>query len=170
MSPEPGDDRTGRFGHSGVVPIPKVIAAGAMVIQWEGLSLGLLSVESWPERTEIRIVGVAESDEAKQREVLHRQAVSAWIKEVERAHRKGLPIPDGPEHPLGDHAERLRVSLTDDAGTAYRWKSSGSPGGRSWEFVAEARFVPAPPADARELTVTFDVQDGPRASTTVALD
>ena len=165
MSPE-----ATRFGHCGVVPIPKVFAAGTSVLQWEGLALGLLSLEAWRDETVIRIVGVAESDAAKEREARHRVAVSDWFREVERTSREGLPLPDGPEHPLGDHAQRLRVSLTDDAGTAFRWTSGGSEGSRSWEFVAELRFAPAPPAHSQELTVTFEVEDGPRASTTVTLD
>lgn len=148
---------------------PTVVAAGAVVLEWEGLQLGLLSVETWPEEVVVRAASVPQSEEAKTREERHRGERHAWMSKVGRAHREGQPLPeDGPEHPLGESHDRLRISLADDAGTLYRWRRS-SRGGVTWDFAGEWFFTPAPPTDARELRLTFSIRGGPEGSTTVRL-
>jgi hypothetical protein len=150
------------------VGFPAVIASGEVVLAWEGLQLGLLSVELWPDVLVVRAAGVAESVEAKEREERHRREHREWVAGVGRAHRESRELPEGPLHPLDEPLSRLQLSVSDDVATSYRWTSNGR-GGASWDFSGEWFFAPAPPAGAKELRVTFSIRDGPTGVATVRL-
>lgn len=66
------------------------------------------------------------------------------------------PFPDNPAERL----MRLRVTVTDDLGTAYTF-SHGQAGGDGHAFEAQHAYRPTPSEAARRLLLTLGAPDGP---------
>jgi hypothetical protein len=150
---------------------PRVIAAALPVVEYEGVQIGLLAVEVWHNCTIIRIASVPLTSHAEKREREFRSAHRDWAQQVGKyaqAHGNLEGAPEGPLHPLGEPSESIDVTIADDQETFFRWQSS-SWGSGSWDFTSEARFDPAVPVGATELTVRISVKGGDAASLIVRL-
>src|SRR5690349_2015218 len=86
---------------------PRVVGAGAIALEHEGVALGPLSVELWDDRVVVRVAGVPIADASRRREAQFREAHREWAHDVVRAQKEGEDLPDGPLHPLGEVLEVL---------------------------------------------------------------
>ena len=67
-----------------------------------------------------------------------------------------------PENPAAAILSHVQVTISDDAGTTYKWTDADGPGwngqtGINW--FRDNRFVPGPPTDASVLRVSATVGD-----------
>ena len=58
--------------------------------------------------------------------------------------------------PVGQTGHFVDVTVTDDAGTEYASAGQGSGGGSIGASRYDIRFAPAPPSDARVVTIRID--------------
>lgn len=149
-------------------PYPEVVRAGSVVsgpsnllrqvfapltplVDFDGVPLVLASVELWTRSVRLRIAGLnnAASDRLDDE---HRAALEGWSTNVRDAHARGSVADDPPQEP-GARLLDMKLTLTDDLGTEYRW-TGGSAGGSNTEWRLEAAFEPGAPAAARKLIVT----------------
>src|SRR3954471_23932635 len=104
---------------------PRVIAAAAPAVEYEGVQIGLLAVEVWHAFTIIRIASVPLTAHAEKREREFRSAHRDWaqnVGEYAQAHGNLEGAPEGSLHPLGEPSESINVTLADDEDTSYRWQ------------------------------------------------
>lgn len=125
-----------------------VYAPLAPLVDFNGVTLVLASVELWTRSVRVRIAGLnnAISDRLDEE---HRTALHGWASKVRDAHARG----DVPEDPPPEPGARLldtRLALTDDIGTEYRYVG-GSAGGSNTEWRLETVFEPGAPAGAGKL-------------------
>jgi hypothetical protein len=150
-----------------MVSFPRVVGAAQVALEHEGIALGPLSIELWDDRVIVRFAGLPTDPISESRERQFHAAHYAWVRDAVRS-GSVEDAPEGPLHPLGEVHEVVTVSLTDDKGTPYRWKSSDR-GGVTWDFISEARFEPAVPDDATELLIGFSIKEGQDATVRVPL-
>ncbi|MDP8909117.1 MAG: hypothetical protein M3N47_08365 [Chloroflexota bacterium] len=118
------------------------------LVDFNGVTLVLASVELWTRSVRLRIAGLnnATSDRLDDE---HRTALNDWATKVREAHARGS-VPDDPPQEPGARLLDMGLTLTDDVGTEYRW-TGGAAGGSATEWRLEAAFEPGIPADAGKL-------------------
>ena len=113
---------------------PVVLSPITPLLRREGVDVALVSVELWPAQTIVRLDALV--DDPVGEETAFGDALDAWAENGRRA-----PVPDGP----GDRFyQDVTISLADDVGTDYVWKSSVVGGtGRlfrgDWHFRSACR-------------------------------
>ena len=129
----------------------------APLIDFNGVTLVLASVELWTRSVHLRIAGLnnATSDRLDEQ---HRQALDGWAKKVRDAHARST-VPEDPPREPGARLLDMGLALADDVGTEYR-STTSSAGGTGSEWRLEASFEPGTPAGARELTLTVNDSSG----------
>lgn len=125
------------------------------LLQREGVDIALVSVEIWPTETVVRLAGLLADPIAE--DASHGAELDAWA----AAGRNGPPPRSRGERVL----ERVEVSLTDDVGTPYQWKTR-SAGGSSRPFRGDWWFPTGVPETARLLTVVAEDQETGETATT----
>jgi len=155
--------RIAELGHARVTPprprqpqpintLRGVVVPLVPLVDIEGITLVLITVEIWTNDVQLRAAAV-QTSETDRRDAQHEQALRAWIQR-----NQGQPRPHRPrlEHPplspatqwLGD----LRPVLNDDVGTDYEVRTRGS-GGTGTEWHWDATMRPGTPAEATVLGV-----------------
>ncbi len=134
-----------------------VFAPLAPLVDFEGVTLVLASVELWTRSVRLRIAGLNNpiSDRLDEE---HRQALEGWAKKVSDAHERST-VRDDPPRQAGARMLEMGLVLSDDAGTDYRW-TGGSWGGTGSEWHLEQGFEPGIPAGAGELTLRVNDSNG----------
>jgi hypothetical protein len=130
-----------------------VISPIAPILRRAGVELALVSVELWPQETLVRLAALVDDSVAK--DDAFGAALDAWA----AAGREGPP----PSEPGESLFKDVSVSLTDDLGTEYRWKTS-SIGGTGRLFRGDWHFPVAVPDTANRLVVEASDADGQRGS------
>jgi hypothetical protein len=144
---------------------PKVVGAGEVALVYEGVQLGVLSVELWDDRVVVQTAGVPIDESSAQRERTFQESQFAWA----RAYAASPDDPPArPVHPLGADHEALTLGLADTNGTSYRTTGAGGSGG-GWEFTYAYRFEPPVPDGVAALRITFSIDGGPEATVEVPL-
>lgn len=128
--------------------LPRVLAPVEVVGSAAGVSVAVLFVEVWPERLRVVLAAVPGS-ETERLDAEYRAGLQAWAQR-RRAGEEGEPPVEPGIFSLLD--PRTAVEVTDDLGTPYRWDAAGS-GGAGWGWHGDVLLRPAPPAQARRLTV-----------------
>jgi hypothetical protein len=126
-----------------------VLAPVEVVGSAAGVSVAVLFVELWPERVRVVLAAVPGA-ETERRDADYRAGLQAWAHR-RRAGEEGEPPVEPGIFTLLD--PRTAVEITDDVGTGYRWDAAGG-GGSGWGWHGEVSLRPAPPAQARRLTIT----------------
>jgi len=129
----------------------------APLVDFNGVTLVLASVELWTRSVRLRIAGL-NNDSSDRLDEEHRRAFQGWAEEVRDAHARGMAR-DAPPREPGARLLDMGLALADGAGTDYRSAGSSS-GGSGTEWRLEAAFEPGMPAGARELTVEVKDFDG----------
>ena len=132
---------------------PVVISPIAPILRRDGIDLALVSVELWPQETIVRLAALVEDPVAKQ------DAFSAALDAWAAGGREG-PLPSEPGESV---YKDVSISLTDDLGTEYRWKTS-SVGGTGRLFRGDWHFPVAVPTTANRLIVEASDAHGQRGS------
>ncbi|MEJ5947007.1 hypothetical protein WDZ17_17065 [Pseudokineococcus basanitobsidens] len=94
----------------------------------------------------------------------HQRAFQSW----ENSYRPGTPMAAPPAWPADRLMREVRVHVSDDVGTNYRF-ASGEAGGHDNPWKALRRYLPAPPPDATALDLVLAVADRPDIHVTVPL-
>jgi hypothetical protein len=115
----------------------------------DGITVQLLAVEVWTDRVVLSL-GVLADEKSDSLLASHRAQVADWS-----AAPQGRP----PRDPAGALVEKLGITLTDAAGTAFAI-SAASAGGTGTEWAANQIFTPAPTGEW--LRVTFTSASGER--------
>lgn len=155
--PEPDVRPPGSVTESPTNLLRHVLAPLTPLVDFNGVTLVLASVELWTRSVRLRIAGLnnVTSDRLDDE---HRRALHRWAEKARDAHAEGR-LPDVPPTDAGARMLDMRLTLTDDLGTRYR--SSGSmAGGSGHEWRFEGAFEPGMPATARELAVAVSEADG----------
>ncbi len=134
-----------------------VFAPLAPLVDFNGVTLVLASVELWTRSIRLRVAGLNNTVSDRLDEE-HRQALQGWARKVRAAHDRGTIRDDPPQHP-GARLLDIRVTVADDRGSDYRC-TVRSAGGTGSEWHLEAAFEPVIPADAGELTVKASDPNG----------
>lgn len=121
----------------------------------EGIEVVLLSVEIWRGQVFVRTACV-ESPETER----VNDEYSATVREMTPLLREARA--KFPENPAAAILSHVQVTISDDAGTTYRWTDANGPGwngqtGINW--FCDNRFVPGPPTVASVLRVSATVGD-----------
>lgn len=129
----------------------------APLVDFNGVTLVLGSVELWTRSVRLRIAGLnnATSDRLDEQ---HRQALAGWAMKVHDAHARSRVPDDLPREP-GARLLDMGLALADDLGTDYR-STTSTAGGTGSEWRLETAFEPGMPAGARELTLTVSDSSG----------
>jgi hypothetical protein len=140
--------------------VPRVFTSGDVLARAAGTDVHLLTVETWGNRVVVRMVGAV--NEAIRAELAAYEARMHDWHERREAGSDEWP----PKMPGELIFQELKVRLTDDLGTKFKW-SSGSSGGSGTEMLCEWSFEPGMPPAASTLTVTVTSADGSESSHTV---
>ena len=134
-----------------------VLAPLAPLVDFNGVTLVLASVELWTRSVRLRIAGLnnATSDGLDEQ---HRQALDGWAKKVRDAHDRST-VPDDPPREPGARMLDMALALADDVGTGYRWTGANA-GGTGSEWRLEEAFEPGVPTGADELTLRVSDPNG----------
>lgn len=84
----------------------------------------------------------------------HEQAFNDW------ALRRSTGQDGEPPAQPGERLMRVRVSLTDELGTAYAW-AGGKAGGSGTEWLSSQALLPVPPPAAHQLHIVLQVPEHP---------
>ena len=114
----------------------------------DDVDVALGSLEVTATGVTLRLHGV-EGERTAQLDAEYRAAFEAWAEVLRRSRDEAG---DPPTQPGTRVLTQLPISLTDDAGTRYV-PVHGQSAGSGTEWLAEQRFEPVPPAEARCLTV-----------------
>ena len=140
--------------------VPRVFTSGGVLARAAGTDVHLLTVEAWGDRVIVRMVGAV--NEATRAELAaYEDRMQDWY-ERRRAGSEEEP----PTTPGQVIFQELKVRLTDDLGTTFRW-TSGSAGGSGTELLCECHFEPGMPPAASTLAVYVTSADGSESSRTV---
>ncbi|MDQ3029019.1 MAG: hypothetical protein M3R09_03095 [Actinomycetota bacterium] len=134
-----------------------VFAPLAPLVDFNGVTLVLASVELWTRSVRLRIAGLnnATSDRLDEE---HRQALEGWATKVRDAHDRGT-VHDDPPREAGARLLDVGLTLADDVGTDYQWTGASS-GGTGSEWRLEQAFEPGMPAAAGELPLRVSGANG----------
>jgi hypothetical protein len=122
----------------------------------EGIEIVLRELRCTEDGVTVDLYGRANTI-TEQLDAAYRAAWEEWEPVVIDAKKRGVRPPDPPAQP-GARLNAIRMWLTDDVGTAYRWHGSQAAGtGTEWDALR--RFAPAPPPQATSLTVAIDSAD-----------
>lgn len=129
----------------------------APLVDFEGVTLVVVSAELWTRSTRLRVAGLhnATSDEIDEE---HRRALERWAQKLEEARARDISS-DDPPRDAGARMLDMRLALADDLGTRYR-STGRSAGGTGTEWRLDVRFEPAMPGSARHLTIAVNDLDG----------
>jgi|tagenome__1003787_1003787.scaffolds.fasta_scaffold20940939_5 hypothetical protein len=124
--------------------LPHVASPLVPVLQRDGVTVMLVSVEAWPDEIVVRMRGLPSEVTARLDTEFH-EALEAW-------HREGRtsPLPQQPADQIFD----IDILVSDDVGTLYAVRQAGR-GGSSRMFRAEWTFQPGPPDSATRLAVSI---------------
>jgi hypothetical protein len=134
--------------------LPRVANPLVPVLERDGVTILLVSVEAWPDEVVVRMRGLPSEVTARVDAEFH-EALEAW-------HREGRAS-DMPPQPA-EHVFGFDITLSDDEQTSYSAVSAARGGSRTM-FRADWTFHPGPPDSARRLTVRV----GDRAETEIDL-
>jgi hypothetical protein len=122
----------------------------------DGIEIVLRALRCTDERVTVDVYGRANAL-TEELDAAYRAAWDEWEPVAIDAKRRGVRPPDPPTQP-GTRLNDIRMWVSDDAGTAYRWQGSQAAGtGTEWDALR--RFAPAPPPEATSLTVAIDSAD-----------
>jgi hypothetical protein len=122
----------------------------------EGIEIVLRELRCTEEGVTVDLSGRANAT-TEQLDAAYRAAWDEWEPVAIDAGKRGVRPPDPPTQP-GVRLNAIPMTLSDDAGTAYRWRGSQAAGtGTEWDALR--RFVPSPPPQATSLTVAIDSAD-----------
>lgn len=129
-----------------------VFAPLTPLVDFNGVTLVLASVELWTRSVRLRIAGLnnATSDRLDDE---HRTAFEGWGAKVREAQARGSRMPDDPPREPGARLLDMDLTLTDDLDTEYRGTVS-SAGASNTEWRLEVAYEPGVPVGASHLVLT----------------
>ena len=138
--------------------LPRVISPVATLFTRDGIDVLLVSLELWPQHVVVRLAGLPNeiTDDRQRRYEL----------ELEQWGRTAAGDP--PEQPGTCLLAPLRVTVEDDARTAYTPRS-GNTGGTGSEWHGDWFFAAAVPDTVRRLRVRVGTPHGEEAAVEVDL-
>jgi hypothetical protein len=137
---------------------PAVVSPLAPLFRRDGVDIALVSVELWPQQTVVRLAALV--DDPVGEEEAFENRLDAWAAGGRRDR-----LPEGPGERLYRDVE---LSLADDLGSNYRWKSS-SIGGSGRLFRGEWHFARGVPEEATRLLVEASDPHGESGSFELSL-
>lgn len=139
-------------------PLRGVLLPLAPVVDIQGVTLVLLTVELWQRTVSLRGAGL-ESALTEARNAAHAEAFHEWAEQARQAKRANLPFLEMPSDEPGTGLGDVPFILSDDVGTTYTM-CAGSAGRTGTEWRTECGFQPRVPDTARHLHIAVADHDG----------
>jgi hypothetical protein len=161
----PGIAAAGTRAAPGHDLLQAAFAPARALVDADGLTVVLVSVELWTSGVFVRLAGLR-SGVTDELDTQYDVSMTQWHERQPAARAAGLR-PPSPSQP-GERLAHLPLWIADDVGTRYD-RHGTSAGGTGTEWRAEWRFAPGVPRDATRLTVAVEPDDGAAHAVDLAL-